>query len=46
MRTFHNYFNSVIDKIDTDKSFEEIQKDTNWIILSEEAKKALAVFGQ
>ena len=46
MRTFHNYFNSVVDKIDTDKSFEEIQKDTNWIILSEEAKKALAVFGQ
>src|SRR5271170_4468169 len=26
MRMFHNYFNSVADKIDTDKSFEEIQK--------------------
>ena len=46
MRTFHNYFNSVVDKIDIDKSFEEIQKGQNWIKLSEEAKKALAVFGQ
>jgi hypothetical protein len=46
MRTFHNYFNSVVDKIDTDKSFEEIQKDPNWIKLSEEAKRALAAFGK
>jgi hypothetical protein len=44
MRTFHNYFNSVVGKIDTNKSFEEIQKDSNWIKLSEEAKKALAAF--
>jgi hypothetical protein len=44
MRVFRNYFDSVADKIDTDKSFEEIQKDPNWIGLALEAKKALAAF--
>ena len=44
MRIFHNYFESVVDKIETDKPFEEIQKDPNWIRLGEEAKKALMSF--
>ena len=44
VQIFHSYFISVVDKINTNKSFEEIQKDPNWIKLGEEAKKALAFF--
>jgi hypothetical protein len=44
MQVFHGYFNSIADKIDTDKPFEEIQKDPNWIRLGSEAEKVLKTF--
>jgi hypothetical protein len=44
MRQYHTYFTSIVDRFDVDRQWEIIQRDPQWIHLTAEAQKALAVF--